>query len=535
MLLAAIFLAAICLSATFAYLPTVSGPFDNLRLSGFSSNSLRSISRTTSPFRAHSFPSSPFQNARKQQQIQQRLTRLASATLESPATSTPTPPPAYDCTDDAECIAVPACDSNQCRTTLDCRIHNQWYNLEGWRKSHPAGVHWIDWYNGRDATEVMDAFHSEKARNMYQRLPKSDSATVKMLEQITEPDSEVTKNFRILRSKLEEEGWWNRDITHEIKLLTIWASCGLSSAYFTHSDLLYSNYLSTFLLGIFFTQSGWLGHDYVHGVDKFTDRFRQLTTAFAGLGVTWWSDKHNKHHALTNEVGVDEDIATDPFLYTWAPDPEYDSPLRKIQHLIFYVPFSALFALWRVDTMTVAVDAVEEKRPGAKKELWILLAHYATILSVFPLSVFVPAVFLSGLMSALIVTPTHQSEEMFQEYQPQWAEAQFLSTRSAKTSNPFSEWIWGGMQYQLEHHLFPTMPRSKYPLLKPILTKFAADNNIEGGYRESGEWEILKMNWELYRKVALADPVEGAPYSRGHGQLGAILSSSTPAAKQKVA
>ena len=57
--------------------------------------------------------------------------------------------------------------------------------------------------------------------------------------------------------------------------------------------------------------------------------------------------QHNKHHALTNEVGVDEDIATDPFLYTWAPDPEHDSPLRKIQHLIFYVPFSALFALLR--------------------------------------------------------------------------------------------------------------------------------------------------------------------------------------------
>jgi len=51
-----------------------------------------------------------------------------------------------------------------CRNSLDVRIHNVWYNLEGWRKAHPAGEHWIDWYDGRDATEVMDAFHSEKAR-----------------------------------------------------------------------------------------------------------------------------------------------------------------------------------------------------------------------------------------------------------------------------------------------------------------------------------------------------------------------------------
>ena len=52
-------------------------------------------------------------------------------------------------------------------------------------------------------------------------------------------------------------------------------------------------------------------------------------------------------------MGVDEDIATDPFLFTWAPDPKHDSPLRKIQHLIFYIPFSFLFALWRVDTLQV--------------------------------------------------------------------------------------------------------------------------------------------------------------------------------------
>merc|ERR1740130_2036160 len=53
-------------------------------------------------------------------------------------------------------------DEEKCKTSLDVRIHGDWYDLTGWRKAHPAGVHWIDWYDGRDATEVMDAFHSEK-------------------------------------------------------------------------------------------------------------------------------------------------------------------------------------------------------------------------------------------------------------------------------------------------------------------------------------------------------------------------------------
>lgn len=237
-----------------------------------------------------------------------------------------------------------------------------------------------------------------------------------------------------------------------------------------------------------------------------------------------------------NEMGVDEDIATDPFLFQWAPSPENDSPLRKIQHLIFYVPFSFLFALWRFDSMKVAVDAVEQNRVGSKTELYNLLIHYFFLFNLFPYQVWIPAVFMSGLVSALIVTPTHQSEELFDEYQPDWVTAQFLSTRNAVTNNPFSEWIWGGMQYQLEHHLFPSMPRSKYPLLRERLIRFAEENQIAGGYRETGEFEILKMNWELYKRVAEADAVPGATPTRGRpGQIGAIESTNTPGADLRAA
>lgn len=87
----------------------------------------------------------------------------------------------------------------------------------------------------------------------------------------------------------------------------------------------------------------------------------------------------------------------------------------------------------------MAVESVETKRPDAKDELWYLLSHYFLLLTFFPAQVWVPAVFLSGLMSALIVTPTHQSEDLFEDYQPDWVTAQFRSTRNAVTTNPFSE------------------------------------------------------------------------------------------------
>jgi len=442
------------------------------------------------------------------------------------STGTASVPTAYDCDEEANCVVVDACDEEICRTTLDVRIHGEWYDLSGWRKAHPAGSHWIDWYDGRDATEVMDGFHSEKARGMWQRLPKSDPQIVTQLEKDVIPDTQTQVNFRALRTQLEADGWWERDMVQEAKLIGIYASLVIGAAATAHTVPL----ASIALTGLAMTNSGWLGHDYIHGVDKFSDKMRMFAAVAAGLGPTWWSDKHNKHHALTNEMGVDEDIATDPFLFPWAPDPKHDSPLRKIQHLIFFIPFSFLFALWRVDTMQVVIKAVEDKRPAAKEELYALLAHYGIMLTLLPLSVWVPATFMSGLMSALIVTPTHQNEEYFEEYQSDFVTAQFESTRNAVTTNPFSEWLWGGMQYQLEHHLFPTMPRSKYPALRPILMKFAEENNIPGGYRESGEFEILIDNWKLYKRVAEADAVPGAPYSRGHGQLAAINLGFSPAA-----
>jgi len=245
----------------------------------------------------------------------------------------------WDCDEEINCVEVPACKEDECRTSLDVRIAGTWYDLSGWRKGHPAGSHWIDWYDGRDATEVMDAFHSIKGRKMYQRLPKSESDTVKILENSVAKDTPTMLAFRELRQQLEDDGWFDRDLKREFTLLGIWGSMFAGAIATAHTV----PFLSIFLLALTMTQAGWLGHDYVHGVDKWCDRMRQFTTVAGGLGCTWWSDKHNKHHALTNEQGVDEDIATDPFLYTWAPDPKYDSPLRKIQHLIFFYSLLSTF------------------------------------------------------------------------------------------------------------------------------------------------------------------------------------------------
>jgi hypothetical protein len=193
----------------------------------------------------------------------------------------------WECDEDANCVAVPACDDTECRTSLDVRIHGTWHDLSGWRKAHPAGAHWIDWSDGRDATEVMDGFHSAKGRSMYERLPKSKDKTVQQLEATVEPDTPTQLAFRKLREDLENEGFWERNMVHEYTQLGLWAACVLGAIATAHTV----PFVSTCFLSIAMTAAGWLGHDYIHGVDAFADRLRNFAALAAGLSPTWWSDK----------------------------------------------------------------------------------------------------------------------------------------------------------------------------------------------------------------------------------------------------
>ena len=62
------------------------------------------------------------------------------------------------------------------------------------------------------------------------------------------------------------------------------------------------------------------------------------------------------------QVGYDEDIATDPFYFLWAPDPENDSPQRKFQHYTWPFWFTLLFHSWRIDSLRHAFNRRWETR-----------------------------------------------------------------------------------------------------------------------------------------------------------------------------
>mmetsp|Transcript_106878 Transcript_106878/g.312446 ORF Transcript_106878/g.312446 Transcript_106878/m.312446 type:complete len:496 (-) Transcript_106878:73-1560(-) len=397
------------------------------------------------------------------------------------------------------------------RAPFPVRVDGIWYDLAGWKRRHPAGVHFIEYYEGRDATEAIHAFHSRRARRLLDVLPRLSPAAAAEMDRAVPPASEVTQSFRSLRDGLEQEGWWDRDLWQEATWLCIWGALFFGGLVIAMIPV-WGAYLSILPLTLAAVQGAWLGHDYAHGADGFCKSMRLFAPLAVGLSPSWWSDKHNNHHALTNQMGADLDLSMPP-LYLWPPHPEDDSPLRQTQHYWFCLGCMSVFFSWRVRSLASAAEGVRRQRPGARSELAALLLHWVVLLLALPFPVICSFIALAGLICGTILTTSHLNEDLHIDFQHDWVSAQFRSTRGAVTRCGFTEWLWGGMQYHLEHHLFPTMPRSRYPQLAPILKDFALENGIPGGYRADDEVDMVARTWEHLRDVA-SQPGGGADAPR---------------------
>ena len=204
------------------------------------------------------------------------------------------------------------------------------------------------------------------------------------------------------------------------------------------------------------------------------------------------------HHVFTNYVGIDVDIDNDPVIHLAFPDPKSDFWFRKFQHIYFFPVISLLFVSWRIQSLQHSI---------ATRNYWELLSMCINYFWLYMLGwkVAFGSVLLAGLLVALIVTATHQSEDMYtDETSPlksySFVECQFATTRDVYTGNGFMSWLWGGMQYQLEHHLFPTLPKYYNSRLTERVKQFAEENGLQ--YKCDSVMQILKRNFATIRKFA---------------------------------
>ena len=103
-------------------------------------------------------------------------------------------------------------------------------------------------------------------------------------------------------------------------------------------------------------------------------------------------------------------------------------------------------------------------------------------------------------MVGAIVTATHQTEEIIFEPDGEFVDVQFRSTREAEVGPGVERWLWGGMDTQLVHHLFPTMPRYRHHAARGVVRQWAAEHGYD--FRISSSREILSKNYNHLKALA---------------------------------
>lgn len=374
------------------------------------------------------------------------------------------------------------------KTTLPkcvIRVDDGWYDCTAWRHSHPGGAELIDKFHQTDATDAFYALHSQDAIRMLKKM-KCKPAT----EADPTRDS-VSLNFEKFRKDLEEKGWMKRNWAIDfaasvfpVLLLTILGTM-LSYSY---------PLIATLLIGFGMQQAGWVGHDYAHGRGKLSSFLGiSLGGLVNGFSTAWWDHKHNTHHVYPNRKEYDSDIHNEPILYLWL-NQEVDSWNRKYQHYYYLAVYSMLYASWRMQSIQFVL--------GSKN--WLersLIALNYIWLACLPWKVAIGSILVGGFCVAVVVTANHQTEEMIEpDEKYNFVVDQFRTTRGVICRNWFSEFFFGGMQYQLEHHLFPTMPRYYYPALRPLVCQFAKENGLQ--YHMNTVVEIIHLNYLQMKKIA---------------------------------
>jgi len=307
--------------------------------------------------------------------------------------------------------------------------------------------------------------------------------------------TKTTNQEREFRKKLIADGWFKSSKLWYVYKTT--ETLGLSILGMVLAAYGYW-FIGAILLGLGYQQQGWLSHDYCH---QQVFKNRRINNFFAyccgsvgsGYSVNWWKERHNTHHAITNVLDADPDIDNLP-LFVWDKE-DFSrvstvpgaSSLVPYQHY-YFIPWTVTLKLiWNIQSIFFAKSShTPAWNKVATYEKTCLVLHYL-ILTIFctrylslgaTLAFYVVSEFVGGAGIANIVFMNHYGCD-----HPTALKTNFVTLQLQTTTNIdpslWMNWFSGGLNLQIEHHLFPTMPRHNLLKVRPLVQKFCKDNGLE--------------------------------------------------------
>lgn len=274
------------------------------------------------------------------------------------------------------------------------------------------------------------------------------------------------------------------------------------------------------LLGICAAQYAFIGHETSHRQvfqsNKRNDFYgRVVANLFAGLSYGFWMKKHNQHHVTPNQIHKDPDIHIRVLAFRTEDMVEKKAPERwitKNQGILF--PFLLMLTAFDLllDSFAAVIRKSSDKNPVQYRlaEFGMMVVRQGVPIAV--LMVFFGPLFGGILWLAFMMTfglfmggafaPNHKGMPLVpKESKISFLERQVLTSRNVKPSW-LKDNLMGGLNYQIEHHLFPSMPRPSLKRAREIVMEFCEEKRIP--YTEKGLFESYKIVIQYLNKVGLS-------------------------------
>jgi fatty acid desaturase len=250
------------------------------------------------------------------------------------------------------------------------------------------------------------------------------------------------------------------------------------------------------VLAVVSVQIGFLGHDIAHRQVSRRARIATMlgllhANLLSGLSYGWWVDKHNAHHAHPNDLETDPDVRAGVLIF----DVSQALERRGLAATITRYQAWLFFPMLTFEAVNLYFAGIRTMvRPGFRyRSTELLLIGFHTVvylgLVIATMTWAQGLVFIAvhqglrGLYLGVSFAPNHKGMPVLSkadEADPFLR--QVLTSRNIR-GGPVVDWALGGLNYQIEHHLFPSMARANLPRARVIVRSFCARDGVP--YAES--------------------------------------------------
>lgn len=245
-------------------------------------------------------------------------------------------------------------------------------------------------------------------------------------------------------------------------------------------------------------------HDGAHGSFskyKFLNKAAGCSLNFLGGSAIMWNMKHNIiHHTYTNIDGVDDDIEAGPWLRFTSTQKKLK--MHKFQQYYFWFLYALLHLLWiflsdyqKYFSRKIGNVPLRKLTIGEHLSFWAAKLIYLFMFVVLPVMLlgfttwitgFLIITMVTGLAISMVFQLAHTVEhtefpipvEETGKIENEWAIHQINTTANFATRNKTISWMLGGLNFQIEHHLFPRISHVHYPAISKIIKKTCGEYGI---------------------------------------------------------